>query len=454
MSHLSRRRFLILTGQAGAGALLLAGCGEDGSSSPSGEVEFWRAFPDSESERFVQEAVVGAYNAEHSGSATLVPKPVDSFDQLIRTSLAAGEGPDIVSCTGPTGALAYQNAGYLAPLDEYADRFGWSERLQPWALGTGRIDDALYSVPANYASMVMFYNPAVFDQHGWQTPVTREDFEALCEDASGRGIVPVAAGNAEYRAASEWHATIFLNHAAAPEAVYQALRGEISWSDPVFVDAMELLNGYFQKGWYGGGVEAYLTAKFAGVNASLASGEAAMLPSGTWTFAELPAYFGAEAGNDQEWDWAPLPRLSDDTPADTFPLSVGTSFAINANTADVDAAAEFLDWLIDGKARQVDGLAQVNLAPAPLVFADADFPDDVDERVRRLYVELGQARSFSYPTWTFFPPKSNTFIYESVDKLITGQLTAAEYCAGLDEVFSAELADGKVPPFPEPSAES
>ena len=46
-------------------------------------------------------------------------------------------------------------------------------------------------------------------------------------------MMPVAAGNAEWKAATEWHVTVFLNHGAGPDNVYKALSGELRWSDPV-----------------------------------------------------------------------------------------------------------------------------------------------------------------------------------------------------------------------------
>jgi raffinose/stachyose/melibiose transport system substrate-binding protein len=53
-------------------------------------------------------------------------------------------------------------------------------------------------------------------------------------------------------------------------------------------------------------------------------------------------------------------------------------------------------------------------------------------------------------TWTFWPPKSDVYIYEEMDKVLTGKITPKEYCGGLDEVFTEEREANKVPPLPKP----
>jgi raffinose/stachyose/melibiose transport system substrate-binding protein len=63
-----------------------------------------------------------------------------------------------------------------------------------------------------------------------------------------------------------------------------------------------------------------------------------------------------------------------------------------------------------------------------------------------------KAGNIGYTTWTFWPPKSDTYIIDSMDGVITGSSTPAAYCAGLDTVFKAELAQGKVPPLFKPNA--
>jgi raffinose/stachyose/melibiose transport system substrate-binding protein len=62
------------------------------------------------------------------------------------------------------------------------------------------------------------------------------------------------------------------------------------------------------------------------------------------------------------------------------------------------------------------------------------------------------AGDIGYTTWTFWPPKSDTYIIDSMDGVINGSTKPADYCAGLDAVFKTELSQGRVPPLFKPRA--
>lgn len=448
---LSRRGFLALG--AGTAAAALAGCTQGSATRRSSDaITFWAAFDRDTDRRYFEENFVKAYNADHDVKVGLTIKEGESLERLQQTAIASGQGPDIVFTSGPSYALEYINAGKLAPLDEYAKSGGWDKKLQGWAYESGKVDGKLYSIPNSFETMVMFTNKEVMSKYGWTPPTTREDFEALCADAKGQGLMPVLAGSAEWKPATEWHVSVILNHYAGPEAVYSALQGETPWSDPVFVDAITVLNGYFQKGWFGGGVKEYFTNRFDALNTRFAKGQIALDITGSWAFGDLRNFFDGKTGAAPDvWDWAPLPSFGDGVPKDLFTLSVGGTYSINADSKSQDAAAEYLTWLLTDPKRVADAVAKVAFQPYPLEFSADDFPAETDERIKRLYVDMAASKAWGYVTWTFWPPKSDVYIYQEMDKVITGKLTPKEYCEGLDKVFKEELAAKKVPPIPKPA---
>lgn len=447
---MNRRRFLTMSGQGLALAGLISACG---AGSGGDKIQFWSAFNNNKTQKYFQQHYVNDYNKSHKdGQIQMSIKQIDTLDRLLRTAVASGRGPDIIVADGPAQSLAYVDSGNLLPLDSYVKKFDWASKLLPWALETGRVKGKFYSVPNSYETMALFYNPGTFSKYGWNVPTNKNDFEEICKEAAGKGLTPVNAGSADWKPTTEWFVTVFFNSAAGPEAVYQALQGKTKWSDPVFVDAITQLNGYFQKGWFGGGTQAYFTNKDADMDTKLAQGKSAMAITGSWAISEYDPYFGKAAGNDARWDWAPIPKLSDHAPADVYDLSVGGTYAVNKDSKHPEQAAAYLDWLISSPKRQADALAAVAQEPAPIKFQDSDFPSSIDDRVKRMYVSLANAKNVGYTTWTFWPPKSDTYIYQSMDKVITGKMTPAEYCAGLDKVFDPELKAGKVPPLPAPVA--
>ncbi len=446
---LTRRTFLAATGSIGLLAALTACSGKPGGASAN-EIVFWNNLPDEQQLKYFTEHFVKGY----PGKARVKFDQKPNLDRLTQTSLAAGRGPDIIVTPGPSTAVSeFHRAGYLAELDGYAQKLGWNDAFASWALDASRVDGKLVTLPTAYESLVFFYNPATLEKLRVEVPKTREQFEAFCEEAAGAGLIPMAAGNADWKGANEWYVGHALNHGAGPDAVYSALTGKTPWTDPVFVDAISRFAGYFQKGWFGGGVESYFTTTFPTAYGQLAEGGAAGMMSGSWDFANLAPYFGKAAGNDATWDFAQIPSLGDGVPSDIWDLAIGQSLGINAKAGDLDAAADYLDWLTTDVKTIIAAIEAVNYQPTPIRIETTDFSADADERTVRLYSSMSNATRVGYTTWTFFPPKTETYLIDYFEKVLTGSLSPAEYCAGIDEQFVKEFKAGAVPTPPAPSGD-
>ena len=449
---MTRRKFLKGSGGAILGAGLagsvLAGCGGS-SSGANGDVTYWLSLAGGES--YFNKNILPAFEkANKDVNLKVTFQSPEDLNRVTRTAIQGGEGPDLVFTSGPSYALELIDAGILLELDEYADQYGWNDKFLGWALNSGRFKGKLYSVPTTYETMLLYYNRTLFEEKGWKPPTNRDETEGLAEEAMGQGIVPFSAGNAEWRPATEWFVTVFLNHFAGPDAVYQGLSGETPWTDPVFVDAIDLMNQYFQKGWFGGSVQKYFSNGFDALHTQLGSGEAAMNMEGSWFLAEVDSFFGQAADNENDWDWSALPSLSAQVPTNTFPLGIGGTLSINQRAADPDAAAKYMDWQVSDPQRVAGWIADVpGVFDLPVPLEESDFPSSMDRRNVERFAALSNATSegnFGYVTWTFWPPKSNLFIYEGMEEVITGKSTPAEYCKELDGIFKEEKAAGEVPP--------
>lgn len=451
---ISRRRMLTQSGKialgTGLAGSLFAAC-SNASGGNEGEVLIWLGVDNAEQRKYIQENQAKAFNDSHEGIiATIEFKPVSTAERLIQTAVSSGRGPDIVMTSGASYALQYVNSEHIIDLTSYAEQYGWQDKLLGWAFESGKVNGKLYSIPNSYETMVLHYNKTLFESKGYKPPTNRAELEDLCAELSGQGIIPFSAGNADWRPATEWFVTAFLNHYAGPEALYQALTGEIPWTDPIFVETIDLMNQYFQKGWFGGGVQQYFTTGTTAIASTMATGKAAMDIEGSWAFQNWPQYFGSEHGNDNDWDWVAIPALRDEIPTELYELATGGTFSINSRSRSKDAAATYIDWLLSTPERVAKAIADIQAQALPVKLEEGDFPQNVDERIKRLYLQLGQATdtgNYGYTTWTFWPPKANEYIYSGMDKVLTNNLTPEQYCTELDKIFQEEFAAGTMPPM-------
>jgi raffinose/stachyose/melibiose transport system substrate-binding protein len=389
--------------------------------------------------------VIEPFNAAHEDVKVETVMQANSYDAT-RTALTGGSGPDIVSSPGPSEGIQLAKAGLLLPLDDYAEQYGWAERLAPWSVSLGSVDGALYSLPSEVETLVLYYNKTLFEEHGWSVPQTLDELMTLSASIDEAGFIPFAHSNAEFRRANEFYVDAVLNHGPGPQKFYEALTGNVKWTDPEFVEAIDLLNQMQQNGWYMGGLENYYTASYDEMNAAFGDGDAAMRIDGTWFLEDIDNYFGEESGNTNEWDWVPIPSSTGEA---IFTLGLGSTYSINKNSQHPDAAAEFLDYFFSPET-QAKLVTNCGAAPAP-VDLGADVLPNLDERVialREALTEASNAGNYGYTTWTFFPAATDTYLAETIERVWSGELTPQEYLEGMQTSFDEEVARGTQPPLP------
>jgi raffinose/stachyose/melibiose transport system substrate-binding protein len=455
-TEISRRQFLAVGGKVALGAglagPLLAGCG--GGGGGSGQVTYWSNLEGAGPQDYFKKNIEKPFEKANQGTDLKVTfQPSTEMDRLVRTALQGGEGPDIIMTPGPAYAQEYIDANLFAELDEYSDQYKWDDKLLAWALDLGRYEDKLYSIPYQLQTMLLYYNKTLLEDKGMQPPKSRDELESMAEELQGQGITPFAAGIGDDPAAIEWFPTVFWNHYSGPDALYQALTGEMPFSDPVFVDAIALFDTYVQNGWFGGSREKFFSNGFDALHADLGDSKAAMNVEGSWFLADIDDFF-KDSGDD--WDWTPLPPLRSGIPAELYELGLGSTLSVNARAQDAEGAAAFIDYLVADKKRAAEWMAAVpSLFNAPLPFTESDFPASMDDRVTRQLASLSQATdkgNFGYTAWTFWPSKSDVYIQEEMQKVLTGDITPSEFCSGLDETFTKDRKEGAVPKIIKPGS--
>jgi raffinose/stachyose/melibiose transport system substrate-binding protein len=136
-----------------------------------------------------------------------------------------------------------------------------------------------------------------------------------------------------------------------------------------------------------------------------------------------------------------------------YALATGTTLSINAKTKYPEQAAVALDYVVNDKKRAMNIASGFSFGEwvVPLKVTAADFPADTDKRITRFFEDFATVTGrgdYGYTSWTFWPAKTEVYLYQGFDDVLAGKITVEQYLAEIQKLFDEEKAAGKVPPVP------
>jgi raffinose/stachyose/melibiose transport system substrate-binding protein len=434
------RRTLLKTGLGLATLPLLPRLAFGEDKKPVG---FWYESASPENQDNLKTILIDPFNAAHPQDDLSIDFRGSDLDKQLRIAMLSGNGPDVVFTAGPSYVASMAQAGQLLPLDDYAAKLGWNDRLLPLFMELGKYDGKLYALAKTYETLGLFYNKTLFDKNGWKAPTTIAELETLADEMKGKGLVPFGCGNADWRPANEHHVSIVLNSVAGPDNVYKALTGAIPWTDASILAAIDKLDEWWQKGYYG---PNYFSLTLEQAFAQVATGQAGMAPSGTWSFTNIPTYFPT---NNAEAAFVGFPSTSGPP---VYALGIGSTLSINAKSENADGAAAVLDYIFNDKFYSEMNSAWQGEWNLPLKdLSGVKLSDKVlplyTEVMKNLSTAVG-AGQYGYTTWTFLPPATDTYLVSGMEEVWLKKISSKDYLKKLDETFQQEKAAGKVPAVP------
>ena len=244
-SNVTRRSVL-------AGGAAMVGLATVKASAAPRRVVWWYEGATAAQQAALVKFLVAPFNASQSEYELVVEFRGSGLPDQLLVALSAGSGPDIILTNGPSWTQRFVIAKRLLPLNDFAKKFEWDQRIVPFMLGMGTYDGTLFALPKTSETQVLFYNDTLFKKNGWTPPTDRAAFEALADQMIKAGVTPLAAGNAGARYVNRHCVGASFSCCAGPDNVYRALSGKLPWNDPVFVDSIQLLKNWWDKGYFGG----------------------------------------------------------------------------------------------------------------------------------------------------------------------------------------------------------
>ena len=368
-----------------------------------------------------------------------------SLDQQLRVALLSGSGPDIIQTPGPGYLATMVQAGQLMPLDDYAIEFGWKDRILEVFLNMGSYDGNLYFLPKTYETVGLFYNNKMFEENKWDVPKTIQELEMIADKMIKMDIVPFATGSADWRQTSEWFVSIVFNSVAGPDNLYKALKGEIPWTSKPFINAIDKLKEWWDKGYFGANYHSLTQEQSF---ATLSDGTAGMAPTGTWAFQYIPTYF---QGRENEIDFVGFPS-AEGLPTPIYMLSIGSTFSIARNASNPYGAARAIDFIFSddfyGKINTVwQGEWNMPLNDLSKTIIGEDVIPQYGSSMEDLAKSVSENK-YGYTSWTFMPPATSNYLHSGIEEVWFDVITTGQFLTKIDKLFQEELSEGKVPAIP------
>ena len=319
--------------------------------------------------------------------------PVDheQFKTSILVQLAGGNPPDAFSYWAGARIQFIVDDGFLMPIDDIWEANDMDSQFPQAVIDTAATYDMhKYAVPLTLHWVGMFYNTALFEEHGVMAPTNWDELIHAAETFKMAGIPAFALGSINRWPGQFWFDMILLR-TAGNDYRNKLMSGEASYTDPEVARAFGLWKELVDAGYFYPDANAYDWDEAANM---VANGEAAMTLMGTW----IGGHFaGNEMVAGEDFDYFSFPTIDEDTPrASLGPID---TFVVSADAANPDAAKAFLNYLTNPDVQWDFAEGAGNLAPSLLV--DTSNYNDV---VARIAAEIANDPVFAFNYDLATPP--------------------------------------------------
>ena len=344
--------------------------------------------------------------------------PFDTMRTVLQTQLRSGEGPDVFNWgSGPGFGGALAQAGMVYDLtDAYAEN-DW--QVYDFAKEQVTVDGKIYGIPGEMETIGVYYNKKIFSDLGLEEPQSIDDLVAASEEIKAAGIIPMSVGNKE-----GWEGGHLLSMALSSDVgsdgMEALINGEESWESPEVVSALEF--------WANANDAGFLPRSPTSVDydnsaALFYSGDAAMIPTGSWLVGEIDDNVNFDVG------YIPFP--APDGPG-IFTGGLGSGPYISAGTDKTEAAVEFLDFLASEEHGRWTVEVLHTIPPIPIDTEGLNI-SPLNAQVVEDTAAFSEGGDFGYNIDVMTTDVFNEAMYNGVQSVLTDQATPEEVAASLEE---------------------
>lgn len=349
--------------------------------------------------------------------------PLESLRTTLQATLRGDNGPDVFAWgSGPAYAGALAEAGLLYDLTDAYARFNWP--IYEGAKKQVTFGGKLVGIPGEMETVGIYYNKKIFSDLGISAPANLADLEAAAQKIKDAGKIPFAAADKEGWEGSHW-LSMALGSRVGSAGVADLLEGRTSWNSPDVIAALAIWDKWNEAG--------FLPPTPTGIsydngNALFFSGDAAMVPTGSWLVNDIIA---AEEV-DFEVGYIPFPS---ETGVGLWSVGLGSGPYISANTKNPEAALAFVNWLVSPEHGRWVVANLLTIPPYPVDTTGLE----VSPLFAQVLADIGKLSGGNSDFGSNIDVQStddfNTAMFDGVQALLTGQKTPEQVAADLDAAY-------------------
>jgi raffinose/stachyose/melibiose transport system substrate-binding protein len=371
------------------------------------------------------EDVVKAFEAANPGvKVNLTTAGADQYQQQIRTQLASGTAPDVMTVWpgngNPGATFVLAKPGYLLDLSDQP----WASKLPSGLKSVAQYDGKTYNAIFGVNGIGAVYNKEALDKAGLTAPATWTELLAFCKAATAKGTPAFALGIQD-----NWVTQLVL-YALVATMVYSGDKdfdkkmqaGQATFVNSPWTAAMAKYtemnsNGCFQKNPLG--------TDYAASQDLAATGKTLGLVQGNWVVSLLK-----QKNPSGTFILKPLPA-TDDASAFLMPGAAGAGYGINAKAKNKDLALKFITFVMSPQGMSVFNQKQGSLPSL------ADAGSTVDPSLADLSTFINSGRTVPFMDQLWPNAKVQQDMLSGIQEIFSGQSTADKMFAKMDTDYKA-----------------
>jgi raffinose/stachyose/melibiose transport system substrate-binding protein len=341
---------------------------------------------------------------------------LDTMRTVLQTQLRSEEGPDVFNWgSGPSFGGALAKAGLLYDLtDAYAEN-DW--QVYDFAKERVTFDGKVYGIPGEMETIGIFYNADIFEEQGIEPPETLDDLRATADTLKTAGITPMAVGDQE-----GWEGghllSMALSSMVGSDGMEAFLSGEKPWDSPEVVQALQFWKDANDSGLL---PESPTSVDYDTSTSYYFSGDAAMIPTGSWLVGEI------DDSTDFETRYMPFPGPNGEG---IFTGGLGSGPFVSAATDAPEAALELIDFLASEEHGEWTVENLHTIPPQPIDTSGLEV-SPLFAQVLENIGGLAEGGDFGYNIDVLSTDAFNEAMFDGVQAVLTGQATPEEVAADL-----------------------